>query len=151
MILRYANVYGPRQNALGDAGVIAIFSQRLLRGRDCTIYGDGSSTRDYVYVGDVVEANRLALTCGDGGTFNIGTGRETTVNEVFATVRDAVDTLVGRDGDGPREPAYAPARAGEVYRSALDWRRAGEILGWVPRLSFAKGVAHTVSWLKAGG
>ena len=149
VILRYANVYGPRQNARGDAGVITVFSQRLLRGRECVVYGDGRSTRDYVYVGDVVEANRLALTHGDGGTFNIGTGRETTIKEVFETVRGAVDTLVGHASDGPREPVHAPARAGEVSRSALDCCRAGETLGWTPRVPFAEGVANTVAWLHA--
>ena len=147
VILRYANVYGPRQNAEGEAGVIAIFSRRLRRGEPCVIYGDGGSTRDYVYVGDVVRANQLALTCKDGGTFNIGTGRETSIRTVFDTVRGATDRILGTDGEVPRQPEYAPARAGEVYRSVLNNRRAGEILGWTPQTSFAEGVAHTVEWL----
>ena len=147
VILRYANVYGPRQSAAGEAGVIAIFSHRLLRGKACTIYGDGQSTRDYVYVGDVVEANRLALTHGDGGTFNIGTGRQTTIREVFETVRGAAALRRGREDEKPPEPEYAPARPGEVYRSALDNRLAGEKLGWAPQTSFVEGVAHTVEWL----
>ena len=147
VILRYANVYGPRQSAEGEAGVIAMFSRRLLRGKPCVIYGDGCSTRDYVYVGDVVRANQLALTFGEGGTFNIGTGRQTTIRAVYNTVRAAADRLLGEDVEGPREPAYAPVRAGEVYRSALDNRRAGEILGWTPQTSFEEGVAHTVEWL----
>ena len=147
VILRYANVYGPRQNAEGEAGVIAIFSRRLLRGEPCVIYGDGRSTRDYVYVGDVVRANQLALTCEQGGTFNIGTGRETTIRTVFETVRGAVDRLLGAREHDPVEPGYAPARAGEVYRSAVDGRRAGESLGWTPQTSFADGVAQTVQWL----
>ena len=147
VILRYANVYGPRQSAAGEAGVIAIFSRRLLRGEPCTIYGDGQSTRDYVYVGDVVEANRLALTRGDGGTFNVGTGHQTTIREVFDTVRGAVDGLIGTDTDSPRCPEHAPLRAGEVYRSALDHRLATETLGWTPQTSFREGVAHTVEWL----
>ena len=147
VILRYANVYGPRQHAEGEAGVIAIFSRRLLRGKPCVIYGDGGSTRDYVYVGDVVRANQLALTLGGGGTFNIGTGRQTAIRTVFDTVRDAVDRLLGGDRPGPRQPEYAPARAGEVCRSALDHRRAGEVLGWTPQVGFAEGVARTAEWL----
>ena len=147
VILRYANVYGPRQNAAGDAGVIAIFSRRLLRGEPCVIYGDGRSTRDYVYVGDVVRANQLALTLGDGGTFNIGTGHQTAIRKVFDTVRLEVDRLSGGDMESSRQPEYAPARAGEVYRSALDNRRAKEVLGWTPQTSFEQGVAHTVEWL----
>ncbi len=147
VILRYANVYGPRQNAKGEAGVIATFSRRLLRGKPCVIFGDGSSTRDYVYVGDVVRANQLALTLADGGTFNIGTGHHTAIRTVFNTVLNATDRLLGRDKAGPRQPEYAPVRAGEVYRSALDNRRASEILGWTPQVSFDEGVAHTVEWL----
>ena len=147
VILRYANVYGPRQNAEGEAGVIAMFSRRLLRGKPCTIYGDGCSTRDYVYVGDVVRAHQLALTLGEGGTFNIGTGHQTTIRTVFDTVRVAADRILGGDAGGPRQPDYAPVRAGEVSRSALDNRRAGEVLGWTPQTSFEEGVAHTVDWL----
>ena len=147
VILRYANVYGPRQNAEGEAGVIAIFSRRLLRGKPCVIYGDGCSTRDYVYVGDVVRANQLALTLEGGGTFNIGTGRQTTIRTVFETVRGAADRILGGDVEGPRQPEYAPIRAGEVYRSALDNRRASEVLGWTPQTSFDEGVAQTVEWL----
>ncbi len=140
-------MYGPRQNAAGEAGVIAIFSRRLLRGKPCVIYGDGSSTRDYVYVGDVVRANQLALTFEDGGTFNIGTGHQTTIRTVFDTVRDAADRILGGNAGSSRQPAYAPVRAGEVYRSALDNRRAREILGWTPQTSFEEGVARTAEWL----
>ncbi len=146
VILRYANVYGPRQNADGEAGVIAIFSRRLLRGKSCMIYGDGHSTRDYVYVGDVVRANQLALTAGDGGTFNIGTGCQTTIRTVFDTVHGAVDRIRGAEENGPKEPVQAPARAGEVSHSALDNRRARETLGWTPQTAFGEGVTRTVEW-----
>ena len=147
VILRYANVYGPRQNASGEAGVVAIFSRRLLRGEPCLIYGDGCSTRDYVYVGDVVRANQLALTLDGGGTFNIGTGQQTTIRTVFDTVRGAAERLRGGELEGSRQPEHAPARAGEVYRSALDNRRAREVLGWSPQVSFEAGVSRTVEWL----
>ena len=147
VILRYANVYGPRQNAQGDAGVIAVFSERCLRGRPCTIYGDGQSTRDYVYVEDVVEGNRLALTRGDGGTFNLGTGQQTTIRGVFDTVRAAANDLLGTDDARTEEPVHAPARPGEVFRSALDSRHAADALGWVPRVPFREGVARTVAWM----
>lgn len=147
VILRYANVYGPRQNAHGEAGVIAIFSERSLRGKPCTIYGDGQSTRDYVYVEDVVAANRLALTRSDGGIFNIGTGQQTTIREVFDTVRAAANDLLGTHGTPGPEPIHAPARPGEVSRSALDARHAAQGLGWVPHVSFREGVARTVAWM----
>ncbi len=147
VILRYANVYGPRQNAEGEAGVIAIFSRRLLRGEPCVIYGDGGSTRDYVYVGDVVRANQLALNLADGGTFNIGTGHQMTIRTVFDTVRDAADRLLSEVVEHPRQPGYAPFRAGEVQRSALDNRRAKEILGWTPQTTFEEGIARTVDWM----
>lgn len=152
VILRYANVYGPRQSTQGEAGVIAIFSQRLLRGRRCVIYGDGCSTRDYVYVGDVVEANRLALACGGGGTFNIGTSCQTTIREVYDTVSGAVESRQGGVGNGGSdEPEFVPSRLGEVYHSALNSQRAGEILGWKPQVALREGIARTVEWLHQNG
>lgn len=142
VILRYANVYGPRQNARGEAGVMAIFSRRLLRGEPCTIYGEGDSTRDYVFVGDVVEANRLALTRGDGETLNIGSGVQTTIREVFDVLRDRAGELLGHPVDV--EPIFAPARPGEVHRSCLDAARAREVLGWSPRVPFRDGALQTL-------
>lgn len=147
VVLRYANVYGPRQNTQGEAGVIAIFSRRLLRGESCTIYGDGLSTRDYVYVEDVVEANRLALTRGDGGVFNVGTGQQTSIRAVFDTVQAAARGLLRMADEPEQEPEYAPLRSGEVYRSALDCRHAADALGWSPRVSFVEGVRRTVAFL----
>lgn len=148
VMLRYANVYGPRQNAEGEAGVVAIFSRRLLRDQPCVIYGDGHSTRDYVYVEDVVRANQLALSRGGGGTFNIGTGRQTTIRAVFNAVQGAVENLLGSATDGQAaQPKYVPARAGEVGHSALDSRLAGQELGWVPQIAFEEGVGRTVKWL----
>ncbi len=149
VILRYANVYGPRQNGRGEAGVVAIFGRRLLRDEPCVIYGDGTSARDYVFVGDVVEANRLALTRGDGETINVGSGVQTTVREVFDVLREAAGTLRGERLDA--EPGFAPARPGEVYRGSLDSAHARQVLGWTPRTTFREGAARTLAAMLAEG
>jgi UDP-glucose 4-epimerase len=134
--LRYANVYGPRQDPHGEAGVVAIFVERLLSGETPVIYGDGSQTRDYVYVGDVAAANRRALETRAAGAYNVGTGIETTVNELYAALAEAV---------GVSRPAeYAAPRPGEQRRSALDARRAAETLDWRPRVSLPEGLRRTV-------
>lgn len=150
VILRFANVYGPRQGAGGDAGVVALFARALLRGEAPTIYGDGTSARDYVFVGDVVAANRLALTAGGGETVNVGTGTLTTVREVFSTVRAAVADATGRREDEFPPARSAPARAGEVYQSCLDPRHAREVLGWKPATGFRAGIRATVGSLGDG-
>jgi UDP-glucose 4-epimerase len=136
--LRYGNVYGPRQDPLGEAGVIAIFCGRLMDGGRPTIYGDGSQTRDYVFVGDVVQANLAAADRrAVGGTVNIGTGRET-------SVLDLVDIL-RREGDRDDfQPEFAEARLGEIERSCLDISRAREELGWEARTSLADGMRATL-------
>jgi UDP-glucose 4-epimerase len=138
--LRYGNVYGPRQDPLGEAGVIAIFCGKLLEGGTPTVFGDGSQTRDYVYVGDVVEANLAAAAADVGGPFNIGTGRETTVLELV----DALAGLAGR----PFEPEHAPPRQGEVQRIALDCSRARAELGWEARVDLSDGLARTLESLR---
>jgi len=139
--LRYANVFGPRQNAHGEAGVVSIFSTRCLRTQECTIYGDGGQTRDFVYVDDVVAANVLALTTAHCGCVNIGTGVETDVNRLYALIADAA----GSD----RPALYVKGRLGEVRRSSLDARFASKALGWTPQVSLAKGLERTVAWFKA--
>ncbi|MDQ3815342.1 MAG: GDP-mannose 4,6-dehydratase [Armatimonadota bacterium] len=139
VVLRYANVYGPRQTAHGEAGVVAIFSGLLLQNKPCTIFGDGTMTRDYVYVGDVVAANRLALTRGDNQAVNIGTGIETSTREVFDAIYAAV-------GNGPAEPIHKPERPGEVHNICLDNSRARAALGWQPQVAFREGVRRTVEW-----
>ncbi len=141
VVLRYANVYGPRQTADGEGGVVAIFSQLLLNDKPCTIFGDGTMTRDYVYVGDVVNANLLALEKGDNKAINIGTGIETSTDEVFETILTCV-------GSGPSEPQYLPERPGEVRRIYLENSYAKQVLGWQPQTEFPQGVAHTVDALK---
>jgi UDP-glucose 4-epimerase len=136
--LRYGNVYGPRQDPLGEAGVIAIFCGRLMDGGRPTIYGDGRQTRDYVFVGDVVQANLAAADRRDvGGTVNIGTGRETSVLDLVAILR--------QEGDRDEfEPEFAEARLGEIERSCLDVTRAREELGWEARTSLSDGMRATL-------
>ena len=140
--LRYANVYGPRQDPLGEGGVIAIFCGCLADGRTPTIYGDGEQTRDYVYVGDVVAANLRAAELDATGAINIGTGVETSVLDLVAAFREL-------DGEAPFEPVHAPARAGEVLRSCLDASRARALLGWEPQVGLADGLRRTLATVSA--
>src|SRR3954467_3764520 len=132
--LRYGNVYGERQDPLGEAGVIAIFCGRLLAGRQPTVYGTGKQTRDYVYVGDIVSANLAAGERQAGGGFNIGTGRETDVLEIVRILAE-----LSGSGDG-FEPEFAPARLGELERSSIDVSRAREELGWEARVGLEEGM-----------
>jgi UDP-glucose 4-epimerase len=134
--LRFANVYGPRQLAKLEGGVVAIFSDRLRAGENVTIYGDGEQTRDYVYVGDVVAAV-LAAIGADGGTYNVGTGRETSVLELFDAIRRVAEVEARAE--------HAPARPGEARRSFLDVSRAERELGWGPRFSLEEGLRATWS------
>lgn len=136
-VLRLSNVYGPRQDPNGEAGVVAIFTQRLLAGQTCTIFGDGEQTRDFVYVGDVAAAFVRAADRADGEIINIGTGEETSVNQVA----DALDAAAPR----PIERVYAPARTGEVQRIALANDKAKALLGWAPQVSFGEGIRRTVA------
>jgi UDP-glucose 4-epimerase len=138
--LRYANVYGPRQNPHGEAGVVAIFSERLLRGETCTIYGTGQQTRDFVYGPDVARANLLAAQRDVEGSINIGTGLETDVNRLHALLARAVGT--------DRPPHHAPAKPGEQMRSSVDPSRAREILGWRPGVGLEEGIQRTVGWFR---
>jgi UDP-glucose 4-epimerase len=142
--LRYANVYGPRQDPLGEGGVIAIFCGAFAHGRTPTIYGDGRQTRDYVYVGDVVAANLLAADAAVTGCFNVGTGVET-------SVLDLVDAFRGLDGGTSFAPAHAPARAGEVLRSCLDATQVGTALGWKPQVDLAEGLTRTLAYAETSG
>ncbi len=139
--LALANVYGPRQSPEGEAGVVSIVGGRMLAGAPVVIYGDGEQTRDFVHVDDVVDAFVRAMAAGDGLRCNVGTGEQTSVNELFAELAG----LVGYD----REPEYAPARAGELQRAALDVSRAAAELGWKPRTSLREGLANTLEWLRS--
>jgi UDP-glucose 4-epimerase len=137
----FSNVYGPRQDPHGEAGVVAIFCGLMLDKSRPTIFGDGKQTRDFVYVDDVVDALVRASEKGDGLVINIGTGIETTVEELYDAVARAVDFT--------EEPARAPARAGELQRSALDPGRAAMQLGWKPFTDLDEGVSRTLDWFAA--
>lgn len=147
--LRYSNVYGPRQNPHGEAGVVAIFGKRLQAGEPLTIYGDGQQTRDLVYVEDVAAANLLAaerplpaLSSLDSRAYNIGTGVETSVNRLA----ELLAAGAGRSAEIRR----APARAGELLRNALDVHKAERELGWRPQVPLPEGLAHTLRWIVEG-
>lgn len=141
--LRYGNVYGPRQDPLGEAGVIAIFCGKLLEGGQPTIFGDGEQTRDYDYVGDVVAANLAAAEADGAGPYNIGTGVETSVLELVEILR----SLGGADA-ASFEPFFEPERPGEVRRIAIDPARARAELGWEPRVDVRQGLELTLASMR---
>jgi UDP-glucose 4-epimerase len=139
--LRYFNVYGPRQDPLGEAGVVGIFINLMLDNKQPVIFGDGKQTRDYVYVKDVVNANIHAIENGDNEAFNIGTGKETDVNELFAELKD----LTNYKG----KAKYAPARPGELLRNCLDISKAKKLLNWSPKYSLKQGLKETMDWISS--
>ena len=139
--LRYANVYGPRQNHQGEAGVVAIFCHRLLTGQAPVVNGDGGQTRDFVYVGDVARANLLALERSDAtGGINIATGIETSVNDIYAGIKSAAGSSVAAQ--------YGPARPGEQRRSCLDPKLAERVLGWRPTVTLGEGLTRTYDFFR---
>ena len=138
--LRYANVYGPRQNPHGEAGVVAIFAGKMLNGEQPTINGDGNQTRDYVYVGDVVRANMLALSYNQSALFNVGTGVETTVNELFSHLRSLTQCKF--------QEHHGPAKQGEQQRSVIDSSLLGNTFGWKPSVTLQEGLRLTVDYFK---
>ena len=137
-VLRYPNVFGPRQNPHGEAGVNAIFIGLMLHGQRPRIFGTGEQVRDYVFVGDVVAANLLALERGGGEMFNIGTGVGTSVNDIVRTINEVLGTHI--------EPIHEAARPGEIQRIYLDATRARVALGWAPTVSFLEGLRQTIDW-----
>jgi UDP-glucose 4-epimerase len=141
--LRYANVYGPRQSTLGEAGVVAIFISQLLAGKSPVINGDGKQTRDYVFVGDVVRANVAALDANYTGAVNIGTGKETDVVTVCKLLREDVGS--------PVEAVHGPAKLGEQRRSCLETALARKVLGWRPEVGLKEGLAQTIAYYREGG
>jgi len=138
-IFRYPNVYGPRQNPKGEAGVVAIFGGLIRAGRQPTIFGDGIKTRDYVFVADIAHANLMAIHKGTNETVNLGWGREITDQMIFKTIAEALNYR--------GKPIYAPYRRGEMYRSAIKAEKAKKILGWSPRIALAEGIRKTVASL----
>ena len=139
-VLRYPNVYGPRQNPKGEAGVIAIFGLRMLNGETPVIFGDGKALRDYVFVGDVAEANAMALRKGSGQIINLGSEKGSSVLELC----ELLQRLTGFTG----APQFAPPRLGEIQQIYLSGRKAREILGWQPTVNLAEGMRQTVDWMK---
>jgi UDP-glucose 4-epimerase len=150
--LRYSNVYGPRQNPHGEAGVVAIFSKKLLAGEPATVNGDGRYVRDYVFGPDVARANLLALTipvvaAGSLLPLNIGTGIGTDVNALESALRaEAALIRAGRGQTPPPAPAHGPARPGDLRSNLIDPSRAAGVLGWRPTVSLADGLRQTVAW-----
>ncbi|MDH5406309.1 MAG: NAD-dependent epimerase/dehydratase family protein [Candidatus Aminicenantes bacterium] len=137
-ILRYPNVYGPRQDPKGEAGVVAIFSQQMLRGQQPVIFGDGSKTRDYVFVEDIVHANMLVMDGGDQQAFNLGWGREVTDQEIFDGVREALASDI--------QPIYGEKRPGEIEHIYLDSSKIKTSLGWTPRIPLEEGIPMAVEY-----
>jgi len=136
--LRYSNVYGPRQNPHGEAGVVAIFAQKCLKHQRCAIYGDGEQTRDFVYVGDVVKANLRALTVPFCGEVNIGTGVETSINAVFKEISTQASGEQGVD--------FFAKKPGEQKRSVLSYQKAQQVLDWAPSVTFSLGIKQTLHY-----
>ena len=136
VVLRYPNVYGPRQSPEGEAGVVAIFTRQMLRGERPTIFGKGDKTRDYVHVSDVVTANLLAMEGDGNGVYNLGTGVETSDQEMFNLLAE----LTGYQG----KPRYAPVREGEIYKICLDSSKAQKELDWQPQFLLREGLSETV-------
>ncbi|MCL4404048.1 NAD-dependent epimerase/dehydratase family protein [Patescibacteria group bacterium] len=141
LIFRYANVYGPRQNPKGEAGIMAIFSGLMKSNQRPTIFGDGSKTRDYLFVQDVVDANVRALTRGRNAIVNLGTGHQISDRAVFNTL--------AQEWGFTQKPIYTPFRKGEILRSALAHKKANEVLGWFPKFSLEKGIRTTVEWYQS--
>ena len=139
--LRYANVYGPRQNPHGEAGVVAIFTEKLLRGEQPIINGDGKQTRDYVYIGDLVRANLTALQSEFAGAVNLGTGIETDVNDIFRILREICGAHAVEQ--------HGPAKPGEQLRSVIDSALAERVLGWRPQVKIEDGLRETVAFFRA--
>jgi UDP-glucose 4-epimerase len=143
--LALANVYGPRQEPASEVGlegqVVAIFCRKMLSGRPCTIYGDGTQTRDFVYVDDVVTAFLAARDRGSGELINVGSGRELSVNDLYTRLAELTSTRF--------EPIHAEARPGELHRIVVDPAKAGEVLGWSPVAELDEGLKHTVAWFRA--
>jgi UDP-glucose 4-epimerase len=138
--MRYGNIYGPRQDPHGEAGVIAIFCQSMLNDKEVKIFGSGDQLRDYVFVGDVVKANILALDKGDNLEINVGTGRGTSVNELFTRLKQIIGYA--------KDANYQPPRVGELDKTYLDFGKATEKLGWKPEVDIQRGLEQTADFFR---
>jgi UDP-glucose 4-epimerase len=147
--LRLGNVYGPRQDPLGEAGVVAIFCGKLRDGTQPTVFGDGLQTRDYIYVEEVVSAALIASANEVTGAFNVGTGKESSVLDLVEVLQELGRELDIIGPDDPFEPQFAPARAGEVQRSVLDPTKSRDVLGYEARVPLAEGMRRTLQWVVA--
>lgn len=142
-VLRYPNVYGPRQDPYGEAGVIAIWTEKMLKGEDTVINGSGEQERDFVYVGDCVSANLVALDGGNGREYNLGWGVGVTINEIWRRLKEATGYQ--------KQAIYGPAKTGETFRIYLDTKRIQSELGWKPKMPLDQGVAATVEYFRKRG
>ncbi len=140
-ILNFSNVYGPRQDPHGEAGVVSIFTSKMMNNLEPTVFGDGEQTRDYIFVQDVVDALLLSSTIDEDLFLNIGTGNETSVNDLVSTLKSTIGYL--------GEVKYEPKRDGELLRSVLDNSKAKKILSWEPKYSLESGITELVNWLSA--
>ena len=141
-ILRYANIYGIRQDPFGEAGVVAIFAGRMLKGDEVFVFGDGKQTRDYVYVADAANANLKALTKGDNEIINIGTSKTTSVNELVK--------IMSKAANYKKAAVHKSKRDGELFKSFLNIKKAQKVLGWKPKVSIKDGISKTVAYFKTG-
>ena len=140
-VLRYGNVYGPRQDPHGESGVIAIFSQLMLSGKNPKIFGNGLQERDFTYVSDIVNANLQAMTSSTEDVFNIGTGKSTNINLIYQTLQ----TIIGYAG----QPEYHPQRTGEIFSISLACEKAANILAWIPSIELQDGLEKTVQFFRS--
>ena len=138
--LRYANIFGPRQNPEGEAGVISIFISKMMADENIEIFGSGKQTRDFVYVKDVVQANLLAIENADNEAVNIGTGKETSVNELFEKTAELMNYS--------KEAEHIPEKKGDVMRNSLDVEKAKQVLKWEPKYGLEKGLRETIQWFR---
>ena len=138
--LRFANIYGPRQNSKGEAGVVAIFCDKMMRGEKIIINGDGKQTRDFVFVEDVISANILGIENNKSGVFNVGTSKETDVNDIFCELDKLFDSKI--------QKIHGPQKAGEQKRSCLDFGKIKKDFGWEPKYNIEKGLLKTQEWFK---
>ena len=150
-VLRYANIYGPRQHPHGGAGVIGIFAESMLKGMPPTIFGDGSSTRDYLFISDAIAANLLALTGGNREIYHASSGKQISLNELFCRLKGIIGSITGCKAVAEMSPVYAEPRLGEIHRIALSPEKIQRDLGWIPKISLQDGLEQTVPYCRSLG